>query len=108
MDVAVSEPLHRIDNAARRFVINVITSAAQDYEVRSCEITSDAFRNRTSFQNRVSLDDVFTEEIAAGLRSCLDKLTGETEVSPCLILFLKFQVLRWPAHRWWLRKRRTT
>lgn len=80
MDVAVSDPPHLLDNAARRFVINVMSSSARDYEVRSCEITCDAFRNRTSFQNAVTLDEVFKDEVAAGLKSCLRKLSGETEV----------------------------
>ncbi|MEO1138581.1 MAG: hypothetical protein AAFW87_03905 [Pseudomonadota bacterium] len=80
MDVAVSNQARQLENTARRFVINVTASAQRAYEVRSCEITSDAFRNRTSFQSSISLEDVFADDIAAGLRSCLSKLSGDTEV----------------------------
>lgn len=80
MDVAVSDPQHQLENAARRFVINVMSSSARDFEVRSCEITCDAFRNRTSFQSSISLDEVYKDEVAAGLKTCLRKLSGETEV----------------------------
>ena len=80
MDVAVSDPPHIFENAARRFVINVMSSGEQDFQVRSCEITCDAFRNRTSFQGAVTLDEVFKDEVANGLKLCLHKLTGDTEV----------------------------
>lgn len=80
MGVAISEPDHRLEESARKFIINISSENLSDFEVRSCEIASREFRNRTSFQNRITIDQIFQKEIAEGLKSCLMKLSGETEV----------------------------
>ena len=66
--------------SAPRFVITMYANQDGDVEVRSCELVGDTFRNRTSFQTRSGLDDVFCETVAEGLRFCLSKLTMGNEV----------------------------
>ena len=66
--------------AQRRFVVNLQVRDDQAPQVRSCEVMSDTYRNRTTFQGSCALDDVFEERVADGLRHCLDALSVKTEV----------------------------
>ncbi|ATG39661.1 hypothetical protein PhaeoP14_01559 [Phaeobacter piscinae] len=72
----------------RRFIVNLIADQGEAPHVRSCEVVSPAFRNRTSFVNTMPLDEVFCDAIADGLTDCVNMLSGETQVIslPSLIL----------------------
>jgi hypothetical protein len=49
-------------------------------EVRSCEIKSRHFNNRTSFSQKTALDEIFVQGVADAIRDCLGKLSKKTEV----------------------------
>ncbi|WP_244462741.1 hypothetical protein [Phaeobacter gallaeciensis] len=72
----------------RRFIVNMMAEKGGAPYVRSCEIVSSAFRNRTSFVNTMPLGEVFCDAIADGLNDCVNMLSGETQVIslPSLIL----------------------
>ncbi|WP_254683353.1 hypothetical protein [Phaeobacter sp. LSS9] len=72
----------------RRFIVNLMAEKGETPYVRSCEVVSPAFRNRTSFVNTMPLDEVFCDSIAEGLQDCVNMLSGETQVIslPSLIL----------------------
>ncbi|UWR78012.1 hypothetical protein K4L04_08770 [Phaeobacter inhibens] len=72
----------------RRFIVNLMSEKGETPYVRSCEVVSSAFRNRTSFVNTMRLEEVFCASIAEGLNDCVNMLSGETQVIslPSLIL----------------------
>ncbi|MDO6754887.1 hypothetical protein [Phaeobacter inhibens] len=72
----------------RRFIVNLMAEKGETPYVRSCEVVSSAFRNRTSFVNTMPLEEVFCDSIAEGLNDCVNMLSGETQVIslPSLIL----------------------
>ncbi|WP_317959791.1 hypothetical protein [Phaeobacter inhibens] len=72
----------------RRFVVNMMAEKGETPYVRSCEVVSSTFRNRTSFVNTMPLEEVFCDSIAEGLNDCVNMLSGETQVIslPSLIL----------------------
>ncbi|WP_260100248.1 hypothetical protein [Phaeobacter inhibens] len=72
----------------RRFIVNLMSEKGETPYVRSCEVVSSAFRNRTSFVNTMPLEEVFCDSIAEGLNDCVNMLSGETQVIslPSLIL----------------------
>ncbi|UWR94021.1 hypothetical protein K4K96_08175 [Phaeobacter inhibens] len=72
----------------RRFIVNLMSEKGETPYVRSCEVVSSAFRNRTSFVNTMPLEEVFCASIAEGLNDCVNMLSGETQVIslPSLIL----------------------
>lgn len=72
----------------RRFIVNLMSEKGETPYVRSCEVVSSAFRNRTSFVNTMPLEEVFCDSIAEGLNDCVNLLSGETQVIslPSLIL----------------------
>lgn len=63
-----------------RFVVNLIAEGDGPAEVRSCEVIGAHHRNRFSFPSRVAIEDVFVDEIGAGVRNCLSSLSNTTEV----------------------------
>lgn len=60
--------------ATRRLTINLMLYSDGLVDVKSCETSGDKFLNRTSFRGSRSLEDVFIEELASALRSCLKAL----------------------------------
>ncbi|WP_237029000.1 hypothetical protein [Phaeobacter porticola] len=72
----------------RRFIVNLIAEEGAVPFVRSCEVVSRTFRNRTSFVNTLPMHEVFCDSIADGLKDCVNMLSGETQVIslPSLIL----------------------
>ncbi|WP_254683635.1 hypothetical protein [Phaeobacter inhibens] len=72
----------------QRFIVNLMAEKGETPYVRSCEVVSSAFRNRTSFVNTMPLEEVFCDSIAEGLNDCVNLLSGETQVIslPSLIL----------------------
>ncbi|MFV1497896.1 hypothetical protein VWY34_14525 [Phaeobacter sp. JH20_02] len=72
----------------RRFIVNLMAQKGQLPFVRSCEVVSPTFRNRTSFVKSLALEDVFCDSIAEGLNDCVKMLSGDTQVIslPSLIL----------------------
>ncbi|MBQ4806991.1 hypothetical protein J4717_05860 [Phaeobacter sp. HS012] len=72
----------------QRFIVNLMAEKGETPYVRSCEVVSSAFRNRTSFVNTMPLEEVFCDPIAEGLNDCVNLLSGETQVIslPSLIL----------------------
>ena len=63
-----------------KFTVNLLTTPEGGFEVRSCEVVGSGFRNRTSFQQSASIDEVFVADVAAGLGQCLARLSLEKEV----------------------------
>ncbi|WP_375280502.1 hypothetical protein [Pseudooctadecabacter sp.] len=65
---------------SHRFVVNLIADADSVAEVRSCEVIGAHHRNRFSFPSRVTVDEVFVDEVAYGVSHCLAALSNTTEV----------------------------
>lgn len=65
---------------ARSFMINLTITADKRYEVRSCEVQSEQFRNRTSFGRGATLETAFAPALAREIRACLARLSDRTEV----------------------------
>ncbi|MFT6222825.1 MAG: hypothetical protein ACJA1F_000663 [Paracoccaceae bacterium] len=76
---ALPDTLHGQEHD-KRFVITIGATLANEFFVRSCEISGKAFRNRTSFGPKVSLEQAFCPRFASALAECLGKLKMETEV----------------------------
>lgn len=68
------------ESRSRRFVVNLQVREQEGPQVRSCEVVSAEYRNRTTFQGSCGVDDVFEENVARGLRECLNALSLEAEV----------------------------
>lgn len=88
MDMSTSEGLLEqnplditpLDQRQRRFVVNLFVSEGKAPQVRSCEVQASDFRNRTSFTGTCGIDDVFEEQVAAGVQECLTHLSLSTKV----------------------------
>lgn len=64
----------------RRFNVNLVMSEGTGtVQVRSCEITDNALRNRTSFSEFCDLHSVFVSRFADFLETCLASLSGDKE-----------------------------
>lgn len=63
-----------------RFVVNLVSRQGARLEVRSCEVIGRHHRNRFTFPTRVTIQDVFVDELARGLNQCLASLSDKTEV----------------------------
>ena len=48
--------------------------------VRSCELVSENFRNRTSFGEQATVEATFSEQMSSALKDCLRRLSGRSEV----------------------------
>lgn len=68
------------ESPSRRFVVNLQVREKEAPQVRSCEVVSRTYRNRTTFQGVCDVEDVFEENVANGLRECLNKLSLDAEV----------------------------
>ena len=66
--------------SAPKLTVNLLTTPEGGFEVRSCEVVGSGYRNRTSFQQDASIDEVFVAAVAAGLGQCLARLSLEKEV----------------------------
>ena len=66
--------------SAPKLTVNLLTTPEGGFEVRSCEVIGSGYRNRTSFQQAASIDEVFVAAVAAGLGQCLARLSLEKEV----------------------------
>lgn len=63
-----------------RFTVNLLATPEGGFEVRSCEVIGNGYRNRTSFQHAARIDEVFVDAVVAGLAQCLARLSLEKEV----------------------------
>lgn len=63
-----------------RFVVNMMMQEDGTVEVRSCEVIGTFHRNRFTFPQAITVDDVFVAEIAKGVTACLASLSHTTEV----------------------------
>lgn len=68
------------ESPSRRFVVNLQVREKGSPQVRSCEVMGNSYRNRTTFQGRCGVDDVFEENVAKGLEECLKRLSLDAEV----------------------------
>lgn len=66
--------------AQRKFMITLNLREDRSVQVRSCEVTASAFRNRTSFIKDTGLPEIFVPGLAQAVQHCLDKLRLRTEV----------------------------
>lgn len=64
----------------KRFIITLNADSSGDIQIRSCEVTSHMFRNRTSFAAGATLEQVFCPELAHALRFHFQKLRKVTEI----------------------------
>lgn len=71
---------HATDAGAHRFVVNLMFSDRKTVEVRSCEAIGPNYRNRFTFPNHVSVQDVFVPAMRQGIEQCLSALSYITEV----------------------------
>lgn len=63
-----------------RFMVNLTGSKDGVLHVRSCEVIGPNFRNRFSFPARISIAEVFVEQMVRGVMSCMSSLSQTTEV----------------------------
>lgn len=80
MDTEMMTDDAKWEHSQRRFVVNLLVREGVDPQVRSCEVQTRAFRNRTSFTGVCGIDDVFEEKVADGVKACLRQLSLETKV----------------------------
>lgn len=72
--------VHPHNESAWKLLVNLTMSADDRLEVRSCEIVSDSFRNRTSFHGKSHVQDVFVTEVADAINACISSLSFRTEL----------------------------
>ena len=72
-----SNPLR---NTVPKLVTNLLTAAEGEFEVRSCEVLGNGYRNRTSFLRTSRSEEVFVWAGASGLGDCLSRLSRKKEV----------------------------
>ena len=65
---------------APKLAVNLIVTPEGAFDVRSCEVIGDGYRNRTSFQKTAVIDEVFVDVVASALGACLRDLSLKTEV----------------------------
>lgn len=75
--LASAKPL---GNTVPKFAINLLATAEGEFEVRSCEVLGNGYRNRTSFQRTARIEEVFVSAVASGLGDCLSRLSRKKEV----------------------------
>lgn len=68
------------DFSERIFTINLILTGPQEIAVRSCEVIGRTFRNRTSFTDASSVDEIFVERLAGAIRGVLAKVRDGAHV----------------------------
>lgn len=75
-----NEDQQEVTGGARRFLINIVVPTRGSAEVRSCEVAGKKWRNRTSFTNARTIEDVFSARIADALYRLLGKISAKTRV----------------------------
>lgn len=63
-----------------RLVVNLRSRKGRPVEVRSTEVIGAHHRNRFTFPTSVAIEDVFVDELTAGIKQCLASLSDKTEV----------------------------
>jgi hypothetical protein len=64
----------------RVLTINLLLDGSEQVSVRSCEVIGQRFRNRVSFAETNSIDDVLVEKLAYAIRTCLAKVSDGAHV----------------------------
>ena len=84
MSVQASNPAlakaNSLGNTVPKFAINLLATAEGEFEVRSCEVLGNGYRNRTSFQRTARIEEVFVSAVASALEDCLSRLSRKKEV----------------------------
>jgi hypothetical protein len=58
----------------RVLTINLLVDGSEQVSLRSCEVIGQRFRNRVSFSDTNSIDEVLVEKLAYAIRRCLAKV----------------------------------
>ena len=66
--------------SARRMTLNLTVRPDGRIDVRSCEVSAKRFRNRTSFPDSCTLNEVIVAKLAMAIRRCIDTMQDRSHV----------------------------